>query len=47
MNYIDRLKTEVDALAKLLADPHPGLSTWVDLTDRRIAAVRDMTEPKG
>ncbi len=46
MSYIEKLKIEVGKLAELLADPHPGLATWVAFADQRIAAIRALTEPK-
>jgi hypothetical protein len=40
--YIAALKKHVDALSKLLADPHPGISSWVALFGSEMDTVCDM-----
>lgn len=35
MTMIEKLAPEVAALHQLLADPHPGLSTWQEMVRER------------
>lgn len=40
--YIAALKKHLHALSKLLADPHPGISSWVAMFGSEMDAVCDM-----
>ena len=41
---LGELKILSDRLARLLADPHPGLITWCDAIHRTIKAIHDWSE---
>lgn len=38
---IDYLKEQVTVLKQLLDDPHPGLTTWVEMYGKRMQAISD------